>query len=143
MGGALVAHIGPFAGYSTCSQVLFFRHSSARPSFALYPLTKSVGHQTSSTSCPSPYDAHKNIRWSKRGGVSWGFASQTALINAICTWGNKRRPVSPGHLPTPQTPKIRFALAFLKKCISLCQKKRRTTSPTQKPPYLEEVSAEP
>jgi hypothetical protein len=36
-------------------QVLFFRHSGPR----LYPLTKSVGHQTSSMSCPTTYDAHK------------------------------------------------------------------------------------
>jgi hypothetical protein len=56
-------------------QVLFIRHSSPR----LYPLTKSVGHQTSFLSCPSTYDAHKNIRWSKQGGASWGFASHTAL----------------------------------------------------------------
>jgi hypothetical protein len=42
-------------------QVLFIRHSSPR----LYPLTKSVGLQTSSMSCPLTYDAHKNIRWRK------------------------------------------------------------------------------
>jgi hypothetical protein len=61
--GALVAHAGPFAGYSTYKCCLFFiRHSGPR----LYPLTKSVGHQTSSMSCPRPYDAHKNIHWSKR-----------------------------------------------------------------------------
>ena len=42
-------------------QVLFFRHSGPR----LYPLTKSVGLQTSSMSCPPTYDAHKNIRWCK------------------------------------------------------------------------------
>jgi hypothetical protein len=76
MGGALVAHF-PFAGYST--YVLFFRHSGPR----LYPLTKSAGHQTSfMCSCPSTYEAHKNIRWSKRGPVRLGvlrFASHTAL----------------------------------------------------------------
>jgi hypothetical protein len=55
--------------------VLFIRHSGPR----LYPLTKSFGHQTSFLSCPSTYDAHNNIHWSKRGGASWGFASQTAL----------------------------------------------------------------
>jgi hypothetical protein len=38
-----------------------FRHSGPR----LYPLTKSVGLQTSSMSCPPTYDAHKNIRWCK------------------------------------------------------------------------------
>ena len=42
-------------------QVLFIRHSGPR----LYPLTKSVGLQTSSMSCPPTYDAHKNIRWFK------------------------------------------------------------------------------
>jgi hypothetical protein len=46
-------------------QVLFFRYSGPR----LYPLTKSVGHQTSLMSCPTTYDAHKNILWSKRGGA--------------------------------------------------------------------------
>jgi hypothetical protein len=59
-------------------QVLFIRqirHSGPR----LYPLIKSVGHQTSFMSCPSTYDAHENIRWSKRGGASCGFASRTAL----------------------------------------------------------------
>jgi hypothetical protein len=35
-------------------QVLFFRHSGPR----LYPLTISVGHQTSSMSSPGTYDAH-------------------------------------------------------------------------------------
>jgi hypothetical protein len=62
--GALVAHIGPFAGYSTYKQVLFIRHSGPR----LYPLTKSVGHQTSSMSCPTTYDAHKNSRWPLAAG---------------------------------------------------------------------------
>ena len=36
-------------------QVLFFRHSGPR----LYPLTKSVGHQTSFLSCPSTCDVKK------------------------------------------------------------------------------------
>jgi hypothetical protein len=36
-------------------QVLFIRHSGPR----LYPLTKSVGHQTLFLSCPTTYDAHK------------------------------------------------------------------------------------
>jgi hypothetical protein len=58
--------------------VLFIRHSGPR----LYPLTKSVGHQTSYMSCPSTYDAHKNIRWSKRGGASCGFASRIALTRS-------------------------------------------------------------
>jgi hypothetical protein len=38
-----------------------FRHSGPR----LYPLIKSVGHQTSFLFCPPTYDAHKNIRWCK------------------------------------------------------------------------------
>jgi hypothetical protein len=59
-------------------QVLFIRHSGPR----LYPLIKSVGHQTSFLSCPTTYDAHKNTRWSKRGGASWGFASRTALTTS-------------------------------------------------------------
>jgi hypothetical protein len=89
-------------------QVLFIRHSGPR----LYPLTKSVGHQTSYMSCSTTYDAHKNIRWSKRGGSSWGFASRAALSFSFAvlvldfgTSGTQRnRCPWPQPQPQPQPP---------------------------------------
>jgi hypothetical protein len=54
---------------STCYSLFAIRpirHSGPH----LYPLIKSAGHQTAFLSCPTTYDAHKNNRWSKRGGSS-------------------------------------------------------------------------
>ena len=67
LSSAPIRHMGGAGGsyWAICwlfyVQVLFIRHSGPR----LYPLTKSVGLQTSSMSCPPTYDAHKNIRWCK------------------------------------------------------------------------------
>jgi hypothetical protein len=81
-----VAHIGPFAGYSTYKCCLF--GTLAGPlalvyNISLYPLTKSVGHQTSYMSCPTTYDALKNIRWSKKRWCVLRFCVWTALIVVI------------------------------------------------------------
>jgi hypothetical protein len=45
----------------------------------VYQLTKPVGHQTPSMSCPTTYDAHKNICWSKTRWCVLGFCVWAAL----------------------------------------------------------------
>jgi hypothetical protein len=76
-----VAHIGPFPGCSTykcCFSALW-------PSFISANQTKSVGHQTSSMSCPNTYDAHENIRWSKTRWCVLRFCIWAALTGPITT----------------------------------------------------------
>jgi hypothetical protein len=98
--GAMVAHIGPVAGCSTYNaQVLFFRYSGPR----LYPLTKSVGHQTSYMPCPTTCDAHKNILWAKtRWFVLSFFVLRPNRATALGgTWGLRGRGGGGGALPLP------------------------------------------
>jgi hypothetical protein len=92
--GALEAHIGPFAGYSTYRCCFF-----GTPAL-VYPLTNSVGHQTSSMSFATTCDAHKNIhRAETRRCVLGLFCVWTgALIPyPVCWYWPGTQPVAPKH----------------------------------------------
>jgi hypothetical protein len=71
-----VAHIGPFAGCSTYKCCLFGTPALV---YIRQPNPLATKLRFCLVLAHMIYDAHKNIRWSKRGGASWGFASHTAL----------------------------------------------------------------